>query len=272
MATKEEKEEKKRLKKEAKAAKKAAKKGGAVEGAEEDEEEGGKLGLILVTLVIFIIWLGIFALLIKLDVGGFGSSVLYPILKDVPYVNKILPTSSSTVSGDADGEYGYSSLSEAIARIKELELELDAAVEKKSELLTKISDLQAEVDRLSVYETEQAEFEELKEKFYEEVIFGDSAPDISTYIEYYESIDSENAAELYKEAVQQQATNEEVEEYAKTYAAMKPKKAAEIFESMTDNLELVAEILENMDTDAKAKILDQMDSEIAASITNLMAP
>ena len=270
MASKEEKEEKKRLKKEAKAAKKAAKAGGEnIEG--EDEEEGGKLGLILITIVIFVIWLGIFALLIKLDVGGFGSSVLYPILKDVPYVNKILPT-GTTISGDAEGEYGYSTLSDAIARIKELELELDSATEKKSELLTKISDLQDEVERLSVYEEEQADFEKTREKFYEEVVFGDSALDYSNYITYYESIDAENAAELYKEAVQQEAEDEELDEYAKTYAAMKPKQAAAIFESMTNNLKLVAEILEHMDTDSRAKILDQMDSDIAASITNLMAP
>ena len=28
----------------------------------------------------------------KMDVGGFGSNVLTPILKDVPVINKILPS------------------------------------------------------------------------------------------------------------------------------------------------------------------------------------
>ena len=32
-------------------------------------------------------------MLIKLDVGGFGSGVLAPVIKDVPYLNKILPDS-----------------------------------------------------------------------------------------------------------------------------------------------------------------------------------
>ena len=52
---------------------------------EEEEKAGGKLVLALVTVLIIAIWLGIIAILIKSDVGGFGSSVLYPILKDVPY-------------------------------------------------------------------------------------------------------------------------------------------------------------------------------------------
>ena len=269
MASKEEKEEKKRRKAEAKAAKKAGKASGE---DIDDEESGGKAGLVIVTLIIFIIWLGIFALLVKLDVGGFGSGVLYPILKDVPYVNKILPEPTSTVSGDADSEYGYSSLSDAIEQIKSLETQLDEANEKKSELLTKISDLQSEVERLEVYETNQSEFEETKEKFYKEVVFGDNAPDISEYKTYYESIDADNAAELYKEVVKQEESDEELDDYAKTYAAMKPKQAAALFEAMTDNLQLVAEILEHMDTDSRASILDQMDSDIAASVTNLMAP
>ena len=55
---------------------------------EEEEKAGGKLVLALVTILIIAIWLGIIAILIKTDVGGFGSSVLYPVLKDVPYIRQ----------------------------------------------------------------------------------------------------------------------------------------------------------------------------------------
>ena len=135
------------------------------------------------------------------------------------------------------------------------------------------SEVEATIRLLDKIFNGESKLRKLKEeKFYEEVVFGDEALDYSNYITYYESIDAENAAELYKEAVQQEAQDEELDDYAKTYAAMKPKQAAAIFESMTNNLKLVAEILEHMDTDSRAKILDQMDSEIAASITNLMAP
>ena len=45
----------------------------------------------IIVLFIVAIWLAIFAFLIKYDVGGFGSTVLRPILKDIPGVNEILP-------------------------------------------------------------------------------------------------------------------------------------------------------------------------------------
>ena len=61
--------------------------------AAEDKEEknGGKLTSVIIVLVIILVWLLIFGVLIKFDVGGFGSGVLYPVLKDVPIVNMLLP-------------------------------------------------------------------------------------------------------------------------------------------------------------------------------------
>ena len=56
-----------------------------------DESTGSKIVTVLIVLVIVVIWLAIFGVLIKLDVGNFGSEVLYPVLKDVPVVNMILP-------------------------------------------------------------------------------------------------------------------------------------------------------------------------------------
>ena len=48
-----------------------------------DESAGSKIVTVLIVTVIVLIWLGIFGVLIKLDVGNFGSEVLYPVLKDV---------------------------------------------------------------------------------------------------------------------------------------------------------------------------------------------
>ena len=60
-------------------------------GTEYEEEGGSRLAVFFVTFIIIVIWLAILTLLIKMDVGGFGSTVLQPLLKDVPYVNRILP-------------------------------------------------------------------------------------------------------------------------------------------------------------------------------------
>ena len=240
----------------------------------DEEKEGGKGVLALVTVLIIIIWLGIIAILIKTDVGGFGSTVLYPILKDVPYINKILPNQESTQGTyeTADTQYQYSSLDDAVNRIKELELQLDEAQNKKKKDKQTIKDLKKQIKDLSSYKKDQAAFEKEKKKFYEEVVFSDEAPDINEYKTYYESIDPENAEVLYKQVVEQITYDDEVQDYAKTYSQMKPKEAAAIFDTMTDNLGLVSDILMCMGAQARADILGKMNAETAAKLTEIMEP
>ncbi len=246
----------------------------AQEDSPEEEESGGsKIAVAAATVVFIAIWLAILALIVKMDVGGFGSTVLHPILKDVPYLNKILPeTVQEEEDPVVDAQYPYSTLDEAIARIKELEVEVANEQSKTEGDSDKVSQLEAEVERLREFENKQSAFEEEKTKFYKEVVFNEKAPDISEYKAYYESIDPANAEVLYKQVVQQQEADAKVSEYATTYAEMKPKQAAAIMEKMTDNLQLVVKILQNMDTDPRSKILAAMDAEVAARITKLMEP
>ena len=238
----------------------------------DEEKESGKGVLALVTVLIVIIWLGIIAILIKTDVGGFGSTVLYPVLKDVPYINKILPNQDSAINEITDTQYQYSSLDDAIDRIKELELQLDEAQNNKKKDKQTIKDLKKQIEDLSTYKEDQAAFEKEKEKFYEEVVFSDEAPDINEYKTYYESIDPENAEVLYKQVVEQITYDDEVRDYAKTYSQMKPKEAAAIFDTMTDNLGLVSDILMCMGAQARADILGKMNAETAAKLTEIMEP
>ena len=238
----------------------------------DEEKESGKGVLALVTVLIVIIWLGIIAILIKTDVGGFGSTVLYPVLKDVPYINKILPNQDSAINEITDTQYQYSSLDDAIDRIKELELQLDEAQNNKKKDKQTIKDLKKQIEDLSTYKEDQAAFEKEKEKFYEEVVFSDEAPDINEYKTYYESIDPENAEVLYKQVVEQITYDDEVQDDAKTYSQMKPKEAAAIFDTMTDNLGLVSDILMCMGAQARADILGKMNAETAAKLTEIMEP
>ena len=98
------KEERNKLKSEQKAQKKEAKQRAkeiAAQEAELDEEAGG-LPVFFVTLIIVIIWVAILCVLIKLDVGSFGSNVLAPVIKDVPVLNKILPEESVVTTNDEE--------------------------------------------------------------------------------------------------------------------------------------------------------------------------
>lgn len=77
---------------------------------------------------------------------------------------------------------------------------------------------------------------------------------------------------MYKQVVFEEVTNEQIEAYAMAYSSMKPKQAAGIFESMTDNLELAAKILWQMEAGDRGKILGVMDPEVAAKLTKIMEP
>lgn len=268
-AKKQEKARKKEEKKKKKQEKKAAKQD--KEMAEEQETVGGKLIVAFATIVIIAIWLGILALLIRLDVGGFGSTVLYPMLKDVSYVNKILPEVKLEGNGE-DADYPYQTLEEAIARIKELEGELETALQTDKDSSAKIEDLQSQVRKLRKYRDNEAEFETLRQQFYEEVVFGEDAPDISEYQKFYEAINPDNAEVLYKEVVEQTEYDSEVDDYVKTYSSMKPKEAAAIFDTMTDNLSLVRRILEKMSSTNRANILAAMNQDTAAKLTEMLEP
>lgn len=130
----------------------------------ETEEGGKKKGkgtTAIIAAFIVVIWIAIFALLVKLDVGGFGSSVLYPVLKDVPVLNKILPNVSDNSLSSNSGDT-YSTLQEAIDRINELENSIAVYKKNSDENAQTISNLTAEVERLKTYEANQTAFETLK--------------------------------------------------------------------------------------------------------------
>ncbi len=270
--------DKKEAKKLEKARRKEEKKRAKQEREQSDDLEmdgetiGGKIAVFFVTIIIILVWLVIFGLLIKWDVGGFGSGVLAPVLKNVPYVNKILPDSAAEELSTEDSAYAFDSMDAAVAKIKELEIALDQALSSTSENAEYVAQLEAQAAELQKYREEEAAFEEEKQSFYEDVVFSDVAPDIEEYKKYYESIDPANAEVLYKQVVTQTLADEEIKDYVNTYSAMKPKEAAAIFDTMTNNLKLVAQILENMDAQSRADILGKMDAETAAKVTEILKP
>lgn len=270
------KEERKKIKDEQKAQRKEAKQRAkeiSVQEAQlsEDEEAGG-VSVFLVTVVIVIIWIAILCLLIKLDVGGFGSNVLAPVLKDVPVINKILPAESVVSTDDEESYGGYTSLREAVDYIKELELEIEQMQSNSNMDSEELDELRAEIERLQTFEDSQVEFERIKTEFYEEVVYAENGPGPEEYQKYYETIDPTTAEYLYKQVVEQLEQDETLEDYAQAYSEMKPKEAAAIFEAMTDDLDLAAKILNLMSAEDRGKIMGVMDPEIAARLTKIMDP
>ena len=271
------KESKKQFKQEQKNQRKEAKKKAKeLESQERELDEqidGSSASVVIVTLFIILIWLGILVLLVKMDVGGFGSNVLTPILKDVPVINKILPSESTTETTKNEEAYGgYNSLKDAVEQIKTLEKQLDQAQSTNATYAEQIDTLKTEVQRLKTFEDNQVEFQKIKEQFYEEVVYAENGPGADEYRQYYEEMDPTTAEALYKQVIQTEAADKQMQEYANTFSNMQASEAAAILGNLTDNLDLAASILKNLDVSTRGAILGAMDSAIAARIVKIMDP
>lgn len=268
--------EKKKLKSEQKEQKKLAKKRAkeiaAQEAELEEDEEGGGFFTFLATLAIIAVWIAILCVVIKLDVGGFGSNVLTPVLKDIPIVNKILPTPAvqETPSEEDNGE--YADIGQATEQIKSLELQLQDSQNQNLALQEEIANLRANVARLEAFEDKQVEFQRLQTEFFRDVVYAENGPGPEEYAKYYEAMDQATAEYIYRQVVVERQADARIQEYASTYSGMKPAKAAAIFEAMQDDLNLVARILEAMTPEERGAILENMSSDVAAKLTKIMNP
>jgi flagellar motility protein MotE (MotC chaperone) len=246
-------------------------------------DNAGGFATIVITFLIILIWLIIMGLLIKLDVGGFGSDILAPIIKDVPYLNLILPdsvlkemqnepvTDVSTTDSSADG---IDSLEAANAYIKRLEQALQSEMEMNSSYASTIERLEAEVTRLEPFEQQQKDFYEERAAFYSSVVYGDYAPDAAAYASYYAMIDPDTAARLYEQVVEKEIEDDAIKAFVTTYSGMKAKTAAAVFDQMVseNQMELVSRILAQMSTENRSDILAAMEKPNAAKLTLMLEP
>ena len=237
-----------------------------IKGIDQPESAGSKLVTALIALIIIIIWLVVFAFLIKLDVGGIGSNVLYPVLKDVPLVNKILPSVSEEQQAE-EGNYKYTTLKSANARIEELEGQLASESGTTSANSDYIKNLEAKVKQLQKYKDDVDAFNKRVAEFDEKVVFTDNAPDASEYRKYYEEISPDNAEKIYRQVVKSERSTEKAKELATYYSNMEAASAAQTLQEMKEDLDLVCDIIENMPEKKAAAILQEMDSTFAAQIS-----
>jgi len=236
----------------------------------DEKESGGSLVGFLIVLIFVLIWLSVFALLIKFDAGNLGTT-LRPYLKDVPVLSLILPK----VSDDQiqqENNYPYKNLKEAIEAIKQLEeknKELEAA---NAELTDKVAELTAENNRLSVYESNLKEFEDRVAKFDQYVVFNTKAPELEQYKTFYETMYPENAEKMYQYVLLMNKVDEIIETQAAilTNENMKPQTAADILETMNADIEYVTKVLLAMKTEKAASIINKMSTLYAAKVMQKM--
>ena len=253
--------------------------------AEINGDNAGGFATIVITFLIILIWLAIMALLVKLDVGGFGSNILAPLIRDIPYVNLILPEGSVPKTETTDQQIDFSTMGistdgsedstqQLTEYVKSLETLYQKVLEENSTYQATIDRLEAEVARLEPFEQQQKAFYEERASFYNSIVYGDYAPDASAYASYYAMIDPDTAAEIYQKVVQGEVDDAAIKAFATTYSGMKAKQAAAIFDEMVseNQIELVARILAQMSVENRGDILAAMEEANAAKLTQLLEP
>ena len=238
----------------------------------ENVEQGGsgKFLTILIVFLIVLIWLAILALLIKFDVGGLGSEVLRPVLKDIPVVNRILPNISEEQEA-YENAYPYKNLGEAVEYIKKLEEQVDKYREENSDYAGRLAEMQKEIDSLRHYEEEQDEFAKLREEFDNEVVYNEKAPSTDEYLKWYAVMYPNNAAKIYEELMEKQLLEDSIKEQADILAKIDAGDAADILSEMPSDIDFICRILDCMKTATVSEILAEMEPLFAARIINRMA-
>lgn len=236
--------------------------------AQKEEGGGGKLGTILIILIFLLIWITALALLIKLDVGGLGTT-LRPYIKDVPVVSLLLPG----VSDDQlqwENNYPYKNMDEAMLEIDALRAQVEELTKQNTDYALELSKLTAEKERLKKFEDDVKEFEERVKRFEQYVVFNDKAPDVAEYRAFYESINPENAERLYRQVVELMQYDEAVVKQAQLFANMKPGQAADAMQEMTADIEFITKVLSAMKQDNATEIMNKMDALFVAKIMQRM--
>lgn len=232
------------------------------------EEGGGKLGTFLIIILFLLIWISVLALLIKLDVGGLGTT-LRPYIKDVPVVNLMLPNVSDEQI-QWEENYPYKNMDEAMNELDLLKQQVEKLTKENTEQAIEITQLRAENNRLKNFEDDVKAFEERVKRFDQYVVFNDKAPDVTAYKEFYESIEPENAAQLYQYVVELIQYDEGVIKQAELFANMKPGQAAEALQEMTADIEFITKVLLAMKKDNATEIMNKMDALFVAKVMQRM--
>lgn len=225
----------------------------------------GLFSNLLILITIIFVWILIFALLVKLDIGGFGTT-LRPVLKDVPVVNKILPKLTDEELAQ-ENNYPYASLADAMKRIEELEKTNEELELKNEEFINNTSNLEEELAALEELKEKSDDFKQRVLEFDRNIVFADEAPDIEEYKTYYESINSDNAEIIYRQVIYDVNASQEIQEKADIYSKMDPKAAAKIFETLSNDTDLLLLILSNMSRSSASEILSEMNPELAGVLT-----
>jgi len=233
-------------------------------------------GMIILDVIIIVAAFGaVFYFIVYNNIGGVTERH-YSSIKSIPFLKLALPEPPDPLNPKYmtrdeirekylefrdETEKLKEQLAQADARADELSRykeDYDRLIQEAAEKLQELDEREAAVAE------KEKQLEELKKQLDRAIASGDR----EAFTEYFESIDPENAAAIYKSVIVEQQTDDNVKKFAQVYAEMDADSAAAIFEQMgTSKLDLIAETLKAMNRKQAAEILQEMSPDFAARVT-----
>lgn len=231
---------------------------------ELDELKGstgkGKAICVAVFLVAIALLLGIIIALIKTDAGGFASTSLAPVIGDVPIVRSILPKDlQRKTAKELLAEQNAQSDTSATPDTQNAGGSTNPNAAGTNGSNTATSDPNAAGANGTNGATNDPNAATTDPN-----VAGTNGSNATT--SNPNTTDSQAADS--QAADSQAADDAAIQDYVQTYTSMRPKNAAQVFDSMMpDQLKLVVKILQNMKPSQRSAILAQMNVQNASDIT-----
>ncbi len=232
--------------------------------------------MILLDVVIIAAAFGaVFYFIFYNNIGGVTERY-YSTVKSIPLLNLALPEAPDPLSPKymTQGEI-VEKYTEYKAEVEQLKKQLEEADKKTGELQVfkddydkLIYEAQTLLQSLEMRETAITAKEQQLADQRAELDEAIANSDREAFMEYFETMDPDNAAVLYERAVIQQQVDAEVKKFAQIYAEMDPASAAAIFEQLgASKLDMITETLKAMSKKNSSEILEAMTPEFAARVT-----
>lgn len=224
------------------------------------------LGIVLVLIAL----IAVFIILLKFDVASLGTEIIGPKIQSIPGASLILPEMPEEVIAEENQTLSYDNEEQIIEMLKVTENMLKEKELEAEKLIEQISLLQAENERLKVFEQYYMDYEAQKAEFDNMIV---SETDPTLFAKWYEEMNPDTAAKIYESLQSTVEATDELDQLVATYGEMKADQAAGILSEMsTTRIGMVANIIKHLEVDKAAAILGAMDTKLASRITAYLYP
>lgn len=213
----------------------------------------GKAMCALICVAVIALLLGGMVAMVKLDVGGFASTTLAPVIADVPVIRSILPKDlQKKTAGEIAAEEQAAQQAAQTDTASNAQTDTTATEQVTSDTQT-TSDTQAADTQVADTQTTDTQSQ---------------ANGQNTAGTQLQANAQNNTEDTPSTEDAQAISDAALKDYVDTYTNMKPKDAATVFDTMMpDEMLLITKILKEMNPSQRSAILAKMDAQNASDIT-----